>query len=304
MNNVIVFGSLNADLSIACDVLPREGETIMGHDFLLNTGGKGGNQAVAAAKSGAKTYMIAKVGNDTFGNSLINSLEEYGVLTDFVTKSKTHSSGVAVIVRFKNDNRIIVDNGSNLEMNSNDVLEILDKIAKPKDFYISQFECNEVTTIESIKNAKSKGLITVFNPAPAKEIPQNAYKDIDLLIVNQSECEFLCGIYPSDENTCKEAAIKFKNLGVNKIIITLSSKGSFALIDDEVILKNACKINPVDTTGAGDTFIGALVSRLALGEGYKESMEFASKASAITCLNYGAMQAIPKYEEIINFKGE
>lgn len=298
MGKVIVFGSLNMDLTIECDAMPQAGQTVEGRNFLTNPGGKGGNQAVAAAKLGAPTWMIARVGRDLFGDQLCLALESAGVNCAHVDHSDCNSTGVAVITRCAGDNRIILNAGANHEMRAKDVVDILDRLAEPGDLFVTQYECEGRAVIGALAAAKSRGLFTLFNPAPAKPIPAEAYSSIDLIVVNQTECEFLTGLYPSDTDSCQNALARFQALGVGGAIITLGEMGSVCRIGEEIIQVGSYSVPNVDTTGAGDSYIGALACALVQGEAMEQCMRFATKVASLTITRPGAQQSIPYLNEV------
>lgn len=301
MKNVIVFGSLNMDLTIQCERMPQEGETVEGSNFLSNPGGKGGNQAVAAAKSGAPTHMIACIGRDVFGRKLLEVLEEYEVDCKSVKISETGQTGVAMITCHKGDNRIILSSGTNHELRAEDVRKVLEGMAQPGDLFVTQYECDKETVLDCLKIARELGMYTIFNPAPAKTIPEQSYPDIDLLVVNQTEAQFQTGLFPEDEETCNQAIQSMRRMGAGQVIITLGSGGSIFNQGESLSRVSARKVKVVDTTAAGDTYIGALAARLAEGKGMEESVEYATRAAALTITRYGAQQAIPYREEVEQF---
>ncbi len=296
MSNIYVLGSVNMDLVITTPYMPINGETISGKDFFLNPGGKGANQAVAAAKMDVKTFLIGNVGNDIFGESLLKTLKGYDVDTTYV-KAIDSSSGVAMIVIENNDNRIILDGGANIKINNKQIDEALIN-ANSNDIFITQLENNLDGVIYGLKKANSKDMITIFNPAPAIKLENEVYKYVTYLIVNESECEILTGINPINDEKAKEAYIYLNSLGVKKLIITLGSDGSICFDNDKAYRIKANKIKPVDTTAAGDTFVGALASKLSLNESLENSLNFASIVSSLTCLKKGAQQAIPTLSEV------
>lgn len=304
MNKVIVYGSMNMDSSVQVERLPKKGETINGHSFVLNPGGKGANQSVAAAKSGANTFMIGSVGNDLFGNQLIDSLKLASVNCEYIHKSTDDSTGVATIIRTEGENRIIVSPGANLLLSSDDIAKSLDKIAVPNDFFLSQFETGHLNVLESFIEAKKRKLITVLNPAPAKPIDDVFYPYIDLIIVNQSESEFLTGIYPNNKSECDEVVAFFTKKGVHSIIITLGAYGSFYSNGEMKLFVPSYKVQAIDSTAAGDTYIGTLLYCLSISKEIEESMYYASKAAALTVTKLGAQQSIPYKQDIDNFKEE
>ncbi len=297
MKQVIVFGSLNMDLTIRCERMPQQGETVEGSNFLSNPGGKGGNQAVAAAKFGAPTRMIACVGQDVFGKKLLEVLCGYRVDCGEVKVSETGQTGVAVITCHEGDNRIILSSGTNHEMKPADVREVLQRIAAPGDIFVTQYECEQNTVLASLEYARELGMYTIFNPAPAKIIPEKYYPFIDLLVVNQTEAKYQTGIFPKEEESCKQAIESMRRLGAKQVMITLGSRGSIFNVGDTMHSIPAQRVEVVDTTAAGDTFIGVLAACLAEDKELEESVRFATKAAALTIMRYGAQQAIPYREE-------
>ena len=301
VRKIIVFGSLNMDLSIEANQMPKSGETIDGHSFFTAPGGKGGNQAVAAAKSGAQTYMIASVGRDLFGQELITSLSKNQVDCSYIAECEGVPTGVAVIVRSQGDNRIILNAGANHYVDTKEISNALQQLASKGDIFLTQFENKQNIVLEALKEAKSRGLFTVLNPAPAKEIPSESYKYIDLIIVNQSECELLTSIYPTTEEECKKAMAILFDAGVHSAIITLGVNGSVYGQADEFISVSGYSVKAVDTTAAGDTYIGSFLYSFSNGETIAESMNYASKASALAVTKQGAQPSIPTRDEIISY---
>lgn len=300
MKKLIVLGSLNMDLSIQSDYMPKSGETINGYGFFMNSGGKGGNQAVAAAKLGVDVKMIANVGNDIFGKQLMDDLSNYGVDVSDVEISEDVSSGVAVITRCNNDNRIILSNGANHTLDFETVKAKLKKVGNHGDIFLTQLENDFEMVQKSIKFAKGLGLYTILNPAPAREIDDTLYEYLDLIIVNQSECELLTGIYPDTKNKYKEALYVFRNKGVDAII-TLGTDGSITNYAGGFEYIASRKVEAVDTTAAGDSYIGALCRYLIYDKNFIEGLRFASDVAALTVTKKGAQVAIPNLKEVNEF---
>lgn len=297
MHKVIVLGSLNMDLSIQCNDIPKNGETINGSDFFMNPGGKGGNQAVAVAKLGADTRMIAHIGNDVFGKELLDTIGKYGVRTDSILVSEYDATGVAMIIRSHNDNRIILGNGANHTLDIQYVKDKLKHIAQAGDIFLTQLENDYSLVKEAIKEAKTAGMFTILNPAPARMLDDEVYDNLDLIVVNQTECEMLTGIYPSDEESSLEALRVFEKKHV-EAIITLGTHGSISNYQKKPVFVKAKKVETVDTTAAGDSYIGAVCSYLAEGKDMQEALEFATCVAAITVTRIGAQLSIPYKEEV------
>ena len=203
-----------------------------------------------------------------------------------------------MITRIGGNNSIIVDAGANVSTTIETVCDVLDEIGMTNDIFLAQLECDIETTWMSLVEAKNRGLYTVINPAPAKAIPENIMQFIDMVVVNETECETIAGIYPTDKNSAKQAAKSLQARGVKTVVITLGERGSFVLDGEEAIESVPPKVNAIDTTCAGDTYIGALLASLAKGEDLQSSVEFATKASALTTTKIGAQQSIPTLEEL------
>lgn len=301
MARVIVFGSMNMDLSIECDRMPAAGETIGGHDFITNPGGKGANQAVAAARLGAEVRMVAAVGADGFGAELVAGLEAAGVDCSRVTRAEGTSTGVAVIVRSAGDNRIVLSAGANHLLGPGDVARALREAAEPGDVLLVQGECDEAATLAALREARALGMFTVYNPAPARPMPDAAWADVDLVCLNETECELMCGVRPDGERGCELAAARLRELGAGSVAITLGSAGSvgFDAADPGTAVRvPAARAEVVDTTAAGDTYIGALAAGRAAGMPLAEAMAWGSAAAALTVGRLGAQQAIPTADEV------
>lgn len=300
MKKIIVLGSLNMDVSIQCDNVPHNGETINGYNFFMNPGGKGGNQAVACAKLGANTSMIANIGDDVFGKEILNSLKSYEVGCDAIQISSKANTGIAMIIRSHNDNRIILGNGANHTIDLNYVKKTLKEISEPGDIFLTQLENEYELVKESIAYAKELQLYTILNPAPARVLDHELYRNLDLVVVNQSECELLTGIFPTDESSAKNALDEFAKRNT-EAIITLGTNGSISNYHGEQIFVRAYKVKTEDTTAAGDSFIGAVCSYLAQGKEMKEALHFATKVAGITVTRKGAQISIPYMEEVEDF---
>ena len=287
---IYITGSLNMDLCIETPYMPKEGETITGKNFISNGGGKGANQATAAAVLGGNVKMCGVVGNDSFGEILVDNLRKAGVTTDCIRKQKGVSTGIAVIVLTGGNNRIILDKGANATLTEKDIDEFL-KDAKEGDVYLTQLE-NPISVIGyGLKKAKEAGMFTILNPAPANKEISEYFEYVDLITPNETELEIFGG---------KE---KLFDAGIQKIVTTHGSKGNAIADASSSEIYPCIKVKAVDTTAAGDTLCGGLVVGLSEGKTLEEACAFGSKAASIACTRRGAQQSIPSREEVENFKG-
>lgn len=288
MRKIFVVGSLNSDLVIHAPYMPVGGETLMGSDFATNNGGKGANQACACAKLGGEIYMCGCVGNDAFGQGLIDSLSKDGVHTDFIRKIDNVPTGVAVIVITKGENRIILDSGANAHLTEGDIDKMLES-ATQGDIYLTQLE-NPIPVIGyGLKKAKEKGLFVVLNPAPANTAITEYLQYVDLITPNETELEILGG---------RDALSSY---GIKTIITTLGSKGYEIYTQGEAKRYPCIKVDVVDTTAAGDTACGGLCAMLSKGESIENAIAFGSKAASIACSRHGAQKSVPTLDEVINY---
>lgn len=293
---IYIVGSLNMDLVIRAPYMPKGGMTIEGGDFMSNPGGKGANQATACAKLGGDAYMVGCVGS-AFGNELVEALRSYGVNTQFINRCDDVSSGIAVIVVVDGDNRIILDRGANGKLDRA-LIDCALQGAEPGDFLVLQLEIAPEIAAYALDKSKKLGMTTVLNPAPATEIPESCFKGCDFFIPNQTEAEYYTGIFPKDEESALACAQALGKRGVKNVIITMGEHGS-AYSDGTIFYTvSAHPANAVDTTAAGDTYVGAFVVRLAEGASIREAMDFAGKAAAITVMRRGAQQSIPLRSEV------
>ena len=284
------------DLVIRAARVPQGGETILGEGFLSNPGGKGANQAVAVAKLGGEAYMVGCVGRE-FGADLLETLQKYGVHADHVRRETDISSGIAVIIVADGDNRIILDTASNGRTDEA-LVDCAFADAKEGDYLLVQLEIGLPTVAYALKEAKKRGMITVLNPAPAAKLPQALHADCDWFVPNQTEAQFYTGIYPSDEESIRECAEKLGKLGVKNVLITLGTDGSASVSKGVFRRVDPVPAAAVDTTAAGDTYVGAFVTRLSEGAEIETAMHFASTASALTVTRRGAQCAIPLRAEV------
>ncbi len=300
MSKVFVAGSLNMDLTIQTDRVPGSGETVSGYGFITNPGGKGANQAAAAARLGATVEMIGAVGQDGFGRELITALGNSGAHTGQIVRSPNMHTGVAMIIVSGGDNRIILDAGANGGVTGEQLCHALGS-AQADDYLITQLEIPLPAVLQALKAGRAKGMHTVLNPAPAVALSEEFFSAAELFVPNEHECALLCGIMPEDEDRMLRAGQWFLERGVGAVIITLGSRGA-ALVDENGLwLCPSAKVKAVDSTAAGDCFIGAMVSALARGETLRQAVWFGTRAGAFTVTRLGAQQSLPTQEELKAF---
>ena len=301
MKKALVIGSLNMDMTVKVEELPKLGETIFGNDFYESCGGKGANQAVAVSKLGMKTEMIGMVGKDSQGEKLIQNLNKYGIISDNVIKSDEQTGRAIITVDKKGDNNIIVIPGSNFKITKEHIQAKQDVIAS-SDVVILQNEIPSETVEFSLLKAKELGKITIFNPAPARKLSGEVFKNTDYLILNETEMEEIFEIKFNDEEYTEKISIKKKEYGIKNIILTLGDKGSILFSEDNNIKKyDVYKVKAVDTTAAGDSFIGAFTMKICESGNSDEAIKYATAVSAIVVTRQGAQDSIPTREEIEKF---
>lgn len=318
MGHVVVLGSINMDVSIECDRVPHEGETINGSHLLMSPGGKGANQAVAAARAGACVQMIGAVGSDAFGSVLCKSLAQAGVATQLIAVTPG-SSGVAVVLRSHQNNRIIIEHGANYALDETRALRDLNAALTPNDVLLIQFECSKSLVEAAITTAHAKGCRVIVNPSPARSMSRELMAACDVLCLNETECEQLFGITPTiDENgTCPEAralqevakcicavvqdGVSEKNTLSSSscsLLVTLGAAGSMRVTSQNVMYQPSFAVHVQDTTAAGDTFVGYLAAYLAADMPFAKACERASYAAALATTKVGAQLSIPTKQEV------
>lgn len=308
MNKVCILGSMNIDLVLKIDNLPQVGETILSKSLEKIPGGKGANQAVAARRSGAQVSMISKIGKDDNGKFLKGELIKDNIDVSLVFEDEKEATGMAMIMVNQNgNNSIVVVSGSNMTIDSADIEKASETI-KNSDILVSQFETPEDMTIKAFERAKEFGKVTILNPAPAKAIKDELLKVTDIIIPNETEAELITGIKVETVEDAKKAGQAFMSKGVKFAIITLGSRGAAVIGKDFCEVVPAFKVNAIDTTAAGDSFIGGLSSRLKVKDINKDTLikavEFGNKVSSIAVQRKGAQPSIPYLKEVTAVYGE
>lgn len=294
-------GSSNTDMVIQSNHLPKPGETILGGRFEMVSGGKGANQAVAAARLNAPVAFIGKVGNDVFGKQALEGLEADGINTEFTTVQKDCASGIALImVDEVGENCISVASGANGEISKTDIDQSKD-LFQPGNILLTQLEVPVEIVDYTIQKAKQAGMMTILNPAPATTLPDELLWQVDIITPNQSEAQLLTGIEVTDLISAQKAALILQKKGIDTVILTMGKQGAYVIGPgmDEIIPSHS--VIAKDTTAAGDTFNGALACSLAEGNELKKAVAFASKAAAISVTRFGAQTSCPTLEDVLNF---
>ena len=302
MKNICVIGSLNMDLVVNVDKMPKPGQTIIGSNFKEVPGGKGANQAVAMARLNGNVSMIGKVGEDGFGQTLINSLKNDKVDTTYIKTTKG-ATGVALITVDNNaQNSIVVSPGANFEVKEEDIDNNIEAI-KNSDIVVLQLETPLNTIKYALKKSKELNKYTILNPAPALKLDDEIIKNVDLLTPNETELEIISGVSIETEEDIQKAAQIMIEKGVKELIVTLGSKGSLYINKEKSIFKKAYKVEAVDTTAAGDSYTAALAVALSKDKNIEEAMDFASKVGALSVLKEGAQSSLTTLEDVENFRG-
>lgn len=295
MNKVTILGSLNVDTILRVKRFPKPGETLPLTGKSVAGGGKGANQAIAAVRAGADTTFIGKVGQDQAGDFMVKQLTDSGVDAQFVQHSDAADTGSAIIMLdSSSENRILIDGGTNQKVTPADV-DLAQVAISSSDFLIAQFETPQAATLHAFDLAHAAKRRTILNPAPAtKQVAAELLQLTDLIVPNETETETLTGIPVTDEHSMIKAAEAFQALGVANVIITVGSKGAFWMRGEEHGFVPAYKVAAVDTTAAGDTFIGALSSVLAPDfSNLGAAVRFANRASSLAVQKLGAQPSIP-----------
>jgi len=297
-SKIVVVGSCNTDMVIKADRLPAPGETILGGTFLMNPGGKGANQAVAAARMGGNVTLIAKTGNDVFGKQSVEIYAAENIRTDYIFSDSDHPSGVAMItVDSKGENCIVVASGANAHLKPADI-DLASAEIEGSNLILMQLEI-PIETVEYVAElATKKGIKVILNPAPARALSNDLLKHLYMIIPNNTEAEILSGIEVTDIESAKQAAEIISAKGVDIVVITLGSKGALIKEYAEYHFVESLKVDAVDTTAAGDTFCGTVCVGLSEGKSILDSVKLAVRSAAITVTRMGAQASIPYRSEL------
>lgn len=296
--SVLVIGSSNTDMIIKVDRLPQSGETIIGGEFTTSAGGKGANQAVAAARAGANVTFIARVGQDLFGKMAVGGFEANRINTDYIVRDPSNPSGVALIYVAKSgQNSIAVASGANSTLSPADVRKAKRCFSNHKVLLL-QLETPLKTAQYAAQLAATAGMRVILNPAPARPLPSALLHGLYLLTPNEIEAALLTGVTVRSELAAARAADRLLSRGVQNVIVTMGAKGAYVAGERLRQFVPAYKVKAVDTTGAGDVFNGALAVAIAEGKTLFEAASFANAAAAISVTRLGAQSSTPTRKEI------
>jgi ribokinase len=298
VKNVLVVGGSNTDMVIRVPRIPKPGETVLGGAFAMTPGGKGANQAVAAARAGANVSLVARVGEDVFGERALANFAADGIDARFVFRTIGAPSGIALInVDGRGENSISVASGANALLSAADIERAGDAFGSA-DVVLVQLESPLDAVEAAVRKAGEKGVPVILNPAPARPLDDDLLRLIDVLTPNEHEAELLAGVPVRDERGARAAAARLRARGPAAVVVTLGERGAYASSREFDGLVPAFKVVPVDTTAAGDVFNGALAVALAEQQPLKEALGFASAAAAISVTRPGAQPSAPARREI------
>jgi ribokinase len=302
MPDILVVGSLNADLVVRTPRFPQPGETISGDDLQVIPGGKGANQAVAAARLGASVSMLGRVGEDNFGDFLLDNLKSNHVDSQLVQRDDSSTGTAIIVVDANGQNSIVLSAGANGKVSSLDV-----EHASFLNFnlLLLQLEIPTPTVLSAAKRAKENGVRVLLNPAPAKELPDELIPLADFIIPNETELSLLTGMEVKDIPSAEQAARALLERGAKNVIVTLGSKGALVVSGKQVTHVNTYPVNVVDTTAAGDAFIGGFATKLLESDSslsdVSEAVKYGCACGALATIKFGAQPSLPTKEEVERF---
>jgi ribokinase len=298
MNSILVIGSLNADLVIRIPRYPQAGETLQGSDLLTFPGGKGANQAVAAARLGERVTLVGHVGQDSLGDFLLAQLEANSVETSHIRRDPTATGTAIILVEENGQNRIVLSPGANANVSVDEI----ESVSFPDfDLLLLQLEIPLETVLRAAQRAHQNGVRVLLNPAPARPLPDDLLANVDFLIPNESELSLLTGLPVTDLASADAAARQLLQRGVPMVIVTLGEKGALIVEPQRARHIPAFVVKAIDTTAAGDAFIGGLASALQRDLSLDDAVRFANACGALATTRLGAQPSLPRREEVEAF---
>lgn len=294
MKKIYVIGSANTDMVVKTEFLPGPGETVLGGTFFMNAGGKGANQAVAAARLGGDVVFVGRVGDDIFGKQTIEGLQKEKIDTRFVSEDKENPSGTALItVNAEGENCIVVAPGANSKLTAAQLPDL-----REAEIILMQLEIPIETIETAAEKAKEHMQRVIINPAPAQHLSDALLKDLFLITPNETEADHLTGVSVNDKLTARKAAEVLIRKGVQHVIITMGKQGAYYKSADKELMIEAPVVEVADTTAAGDTFSGAIAVALTEDKNWEDAIRFAIRAASISVTRLGAQASVPYRNEI------
>jgi ribokinase len=298
---IVVVGSVNADMVVKSQRIPAPGETVTGGRFIMAAGGKGANQAVAAARLGAAVTLVAKVGQDMFGDQAIENYRKEGIDVTHVFRDPASATGVALImVDEQGENLISVASGANHALTPAEIQQAEESI-RAADVAMLQLEVPVDVVVCTVQLAAKAGVPVILNPAPAAPLSDDLLAQVGYLTPNESEAQRLTGVAVHDEASAREAAGRLLEKGVQNVVITLGAKGALAVSQSQAVLVPGYRVKALDTTAAGDAFNGGLACALAQGRSLEEAVREANRVGALAVTRLGAQPSLPTAAEVGRF---
>ena len=303
--SVVVFGSINIDLVVEVSHLPVKGETVIGNRFFISTGGKGANQAVALAKLGIPVHLIGQIGDDSFGQTLLQNLQTAGVKTDKITiNPHTHSGIASITVDEQGQNTITCAAGANRLVGEQELAQLRALLPKTKVVML-ELGVPLSSILAAARDARASGCCLILDPAPAKSnLPDELYRLVDIITPNEVEASQLVGFTVDGVTTARQAATFLHQMGARKVIITLGNQGAFCSTQEESFWVKPIPVKVVDAVAAGDAFNGALAAALASGKSLREAVEWGNIAGALSVTKNGAQPSLPDLDTFMKMLSE